>query len=412
MEFTSDFEAPLGASPFTTNFDTLYSDFDTFADTTSSDDMFVSAFNQKLRDGFFDLGDHLFPPASACSPEFDYASFDAVPPPTAAAGNSTAANSTAALDTRFVPPTVTGSSTDGSPVNLSTASLSSSTVSSMSSSVPPSDDETPAEAWTAASHPGSDETSTATIVGTNSSSNTSLVDLAAAHPPSVRTVGREPLIRGLSAGGFSSRPPRRTSADEGFEFFKCRSTIVDADYDYICSPRWTERERKEMRRIVRVNCTLDGAQVFARFNVIDGSEDPLLDLYNTEISCLECKSGQDKPSHYYITSVDVLKIVELLIGSASLTKESRRKERGRIRSNLVPFWSSKPINSKRAYGAHSGRQAKTDADYKKELAQRIMAYETRRPRGFDKDVRILEWKNLVPALQRALQSYYVRLPSA
>ena len=36
--------------------------------------------------------------------------------------------------------------------------------------------------------------------------------------------------------------------------------------------------------------------------------------------------------------------------------------------------------------------------------------EIRKPRGFDKEVRILRWDKLVPALQRALQSYYTEIP--
>ena len=39
-----------------------------------------------------------------------------------------------------------------------------------------------------------------------------------------------------------------------------------------------------------------------------------------------------------------------------------------------------------------------------------MGYEIRKPRGFDKEVRILRWDKLVPALQRALQSYYTEIP--
>ena len=49
---------------------------------------------------------------------------------------------------------------------------------------------------------------------------------------------------------------------------------------------------------------------------------------------------------YYITSVEVVEIVELLIGNQFRDAAERRKERGRVRSNLVPFWSKKPISSR------------------------------------------------------------------
>lgn len=46
---------------------------------------------------------------------------------------------------------------------------------------------------------------------------------------------------------------------------------------------------------------------------------------------------------YYITSVEVVEIVELLIGNQFRDAAERRKERGRVRSNLVPFWSKKQL---------------------------------------------------------------------
>lgn len=58
----------------------------------------------------------------------------------------------------------------------------------------------------------------------------------------------------------------------------------------------------------------------------------------------------------------------------------------------------------------SGNTLPTNHDYRMELAKRIMGYEIRKPRGFDKEVRILRWDKLIPALKRALQSYYTEIP--
>ncbi|VEU20463.1 DEKNAAC101280 [Brettanomyces naardenensis] len=225
------------------------------------------------------------------------------------------------------------------------------------------------------------------------------------------------LMRGVSGGGFANKPPLLRPEDEGYEFVKCKLSTLNASYDAICAPVWTFKERSEMRRIVRIEREQDRDGVTARFSIVDTTTDSSIskDDDALEVSCLLCacpKSDTDNAEfRYYITSVEVVKIVELLIGGTSRkSKESRRKERGRVRSNLVQFWSKKSINSKRSSEKSTRGHARTEADFKRELAQRIMAYTTRKPRGFDKDVRILEWVKLVPALNRAMQSYYVRMP--
>ena len=148
-----------------------------------------------------------------------------------------------------------------------------------------------------------------------------------------------------------------------------------------------------------------------------------------EVLCLECSvrssedpelSDDDEPHikiegnrayQYYITLVEVIEIVELLIGTQAKDSAERRRERGRVRLNLVPFWLKRPISLRMNEPlalAHQGNP--TNLDFRVELAKRIMGYEIRKPRGFDKEVRILRWDKLVPALKRALQSYYTEIP--
>lgn len=106
----------------------------------------------------------------------------------------------------------------------------------------------------------------------------------------------------------------------------------------------------------------------------------------------------------------------MLIGTESQDAAERRRERGRIRSNLVSFWSKRPIRSKisdtkNSPSSKGGSPLNDEFDFRHELATRIMAYEVRKPRGFDKEVRILKWEKLVPSLRRALQSYYAEIPN-
>ncbi|OUM54731.1 hypothetical protein BVG19_g4151 [[Candida] boidinii] len=252
---------------------------------------------------------------------------------------------------------------------------------------------------------------------------------------------RFPVIRGISSGGSAARPPK--SINGAFQFRKVKLNLIDASIKDNCYPEWSKSEIEDRRRIIRIERRQEGNSIIADFKIIgSANENPtVIPHYDAEVdvlevSCLECSvnnslnddysdsesegcipaSPKEKFSNigsaYYITSVEVVKIVELLIGFQNPDPEERRRERGRIRSNLVPFWSKKPIFSKKT-GASCDvpDDKKTNEDLRIELARRIMEYKIRKPRGFDKEVRILNWNNLIPALERALQSYYIQFPA-
>ncbi|KAG7195556.1 uncharacterized protein KQ657_003323 [Scheffersomyces spartinae] len=275
------------------------------------------------------------------------------------------------------------------------------------------------------------------------------------------------IVRGISAGGSSTRPPKE-SLESDSVFLPVELSINGASMEDICKPKWNPSEKSDRRRIIRIERVQNGPNVIAHFNILGSAEDnpEALDSKNSnsnskvvEVSCLECDvypkfkgeapenesatsssedeyySGQmnndnngGKAFQYYITSVEVIEIVELLIGQNFKDPAERRRERGRVRSNLVPFWSKKPISSRMSDSHAAGESAlqnriqiaasyppyRTPSNHecRVELAKRIMGYETRKPRGFDKEVRILRWDKLVPALRRALQSYYAEIPQA
>lgn len=260
------------------------------------------------------------------------------------------------------------------------------------------------------------------------------------------------VIRGVSAGGCATRPPKNGISSEHF-YTPVQLDLVSASLDDCCFPKWSNEEKTDRRRIIRIERTQEGPRLVAKFSIVGAASEhpsalpagPETDV--VEVSCLECavlqedeesqESGGESPQsyggssssygysnydtgtlrhnsttddsfgnryYYYITSVEVVEIVELLIGTQLKDPADRRKERGRVRSNLVPFWSKKPILSR--MNENNG-----SPDFRAELAKRIMAYDIRKPRGFDKEVRILRWDKLVPALKRALQSYYAEIPA-
>ncbi|QPG75671.1 hypothetical protein FOA43_003030 [Brettanomyces nanus] len=233
------------------------------------------------------------------------------------------------------------------------------------------------------------------------------------------------LVRGASLGR-SMKAPLTPHLGPGFKYIRCQIELINAEENCICFPPWTPREQDDMRRIVCIIRKQTKNKVQGIFEIVppesqQSSEECI------EVSCLRCLSSKRYPSYdnehiicqfeeeeskldncYYITSVEVVKIVKFLANLPHhLSKREERKESGRIRSNLTAFWLEKPINSiKLEDGVRSG---KTNADFKNELAGRIIGYQTRKPRDFDRYVRILEWRTLSFALRRAMRSYYVEV---
>lgn len=224
------------------------------------------------------------------------------------------------------------------------------------------------------------------------------------------------IIRGITTGGSSTRPPKQLP-DSGCQFVPVELVMHSALMQDLCLLAWDGAEMADRRRIIRIERTQDGAKVNARFLVVGlavNNPDPKplpVGVDVIEVLCLQCyrleanhdDSASDADVNYYITSVEVVGIVEMLIDMRDMDLILRRRERGRIRSNLMPFWLKKAVSSKKNAESDPG-------DPRMEFAKRIMAYKTRKPRGFDKDVRILQWDKLLPALLRALQCYYVEVP--
>ncbi|CAY71233.1 Hypothetical protein PAS_chr4_0003 [Komagataella phaffii GS115] len=269
---------------------------------------------------------------------------------------------------------------------------------------------------------------------------------------------RLPLVRGRSFGGNSSRPPK-TPLIPGTRYVTARLRLENSTSEDMCLPQWNKAELKDSRRIIRIERRYQSDEIVASFSIVGSAIeypktkpafDP--DVKVLEVSCLKCPTNENEPNEerfvsectsdeartqhaltepltsgfnrepnghnpktagnsigcrYYITSVEVIKIIELLIGSYSTSDPvQRRKERGRIRSNLVQFWSKHLVfsskNSMKRRSVPTGNDA-----YLTELEHRINTYDVRKPRLFDKSVKILEWSKLGPALRRAIQSYYM-----
>ncbi|ANZ73577.1 BA75_00004T0 [Komagataella pastoris] len=265
-----------------------------------------------------------------------------------------------------------------------------------------------------------------------------------------------PLVRGRTFGGSNCRPPKKPLLP-GTRYAAAHLRLEYSSYEDMCLPEWNEYELKDNRRIIRIERRYDSNEIVASFSIVGSAVEnqetrPVSnpDVKVLEVSCLKClindneseeehfvdENAADEEHHcvtepqkpsferdlngrthkisristgckYYITSVEVIKIIELLVGSSSISDpQQRRKERGRVRSNLAQFWSKYLVSSSKKNMRRLSLPACND-EYLAELAHRINTYEIRKPRIFDKSIKILEWPRLGPALQRAFQSYYM-----
>ncbi|AOA61176.1 Hypothetical protein PP7435_CHR1-0001 [Komagataella phaffii CBS 7435] len=245
-----------------------------------------------------------------------------------------------------------------------------------------------------------------------------------------------PLIRGRNFGGSNCKPPKKPLFP-GARYVTARLRLEYSSCKDMCLPEWNEYELEDSRRIIRIERLFDSNEIVASFSIVGSAvENPeTRPVFNPnvkvlEVSCLRCLTNNNESDEencvnkdldgrnrdmvkdsfgckYYITSVEVIKIIELLVGSSSISDPHQmRKERGRVRSNLAQFWSKRLVSSSRKT-MKQGFLPTCNDDYFAELAHRINTYDVRKPRLFDKCIKILEWSKLKPALQRAMQSYYM-----
>lgn len=168
---------------------------------------------------------------------------------------------------------------------------------------------------------------------------------------------------------------------------------------------WTPREIEDGRRIVKVSRSQKGATITAHFLIIQKMPSimPVMDSPDyIYVSFLRCEVGEERTLKYLITSVEVIQIIELLIGALKTDGSIRRKERGRIRSNLFSLWFKQKSDS----------LLSTCLPRHENLLQQISRYRICKPYEIMRDLRFLQWDNLILALRRALLFYGVVRNSA
>lgn len=174
--------------------------------------------------------------------------------------------------------------------------------------------------------------------------------------------------------------------------------IVEGKLEDINRTAWSDEENMEGRRLIRIERSQEGDTMEVHFLIVERDRyihcsDKNPPPKPLEVSCLKYVHKDGANIDYLITSVEVIKIVEYLVGSISNDPKLERQERGRIRSNLTPLlyknWS--------VYEGALGTDKREGCEN----------HPLDRPQRNAKYRRTILWLNLEYALSKALLFYCV-----
>ncbi|CAB4409501.1 unnamed protein product [Rhizophagus irregularis] len=145
---------------------------------------------------------------------------------------------------------------------------------------------------------------------------------------------------------------------------------------------WSQEELNVRRRVVQFFKTRAKKRIMASFKAVNPIERPKNGIF---ISCLYWYDKKTQCDKWYFTSTDYLNLLESLTG-IRLTSD----EKNRIRRNLEEY---KPITV--------GKN-KNNSD---EIYKDLMSYSFAKPRNAEKDIKLYEWRHLLPAIEKIIKKY-------
>ncbi|KAL0580340.1 hypothetical protein V5O48_001677 [Marasmius crinis-equi] len=154
--------------------------------------------------------------------------------------------------------------------------------------------------------------------------------------------------------------------------------IIDP-LDKMCS-NWDTAEIRAGRRLVRFTKVQDGPKIVLYSQSIRQEE------YQDTDSVISC-IYRDETDSCYVTSVDVIYLLERLTNN-----EFPVEEKNRIRRNLEGLRPTTVSKHKPGF---------------EPFFQRIMEFPDPKPRNIEKDLKVFEWSSLGDALERILKKYSV-----
>ncbi|KAF9512184.1 hypothetical protein BS47DRAFT_1298007 [Hydnum rufescens UP504] len=140
---------------------------------------------------------------------------------------------------------------------------------------------------------------------------------------------------------------------------------------------WSQEENEYHRRLVRFGRVQEGSNIHLTFEPVD--QDEYVESHIV-VSCIQRRDADD----CYITSVDIIYLLEAIVGNRFSVEEKNR-----IRRNLEGF---KPMTVSKS---------KNNSDF----FSLIMGFPHPRPRNIEKDVKVFSWKLLKKALEKIVGKY-------
>lgn len=157
---------------------------------------------------------------------------------------------------------------------------------------------------------------------------------------------------------------------------------VELDPSFDEMPKnWTEKELLHERRLVQLTIHREGRNVF---RIKSEAVPPNYGVIEKNVLVISCIRWDEKDA-YVLTSVDLLHVLENLVGETFSTQE-----KSRIRRNLQFL---RPVTVNRTSSAR--------------LFNSVMAMENPRPRNIEKDLKVFRWLSLYVALTKVLSKYSV-----
>ena len=170
---------------------------------------------------------------------------------------------------------------------------------------------------------------------------------------------------------------RRTASGEDESGAKCASLSLENDLESMTKD-WDKTELAAGRRLVRFTRIQDGAKLLVSCATVRQEDYAEGDAV---ISCIYRKETDS----CYVTSVDIILLLERLVGH-----EFDIEEKNRIRRNLEGF-RPKTVSKNRPDSS--------------EFFLQIMNFPAPKPRNIEKDLKVFDWAVLPQALEKIISRY-------
>lgn len=155
--------------------------------------------------------------------------------------------------------------------------------------------------------------------------------------------------------------------------------VIENDINSI-TENWDEQEKKDRRRLVQFWRRQQENEIICHCKAIPPTNRANT-IHEIIVSCIYWESNND----YFITSVDIIYLLEALIGAKFTTEEKNRVRRNLESFNPLTVSKMRPDSS--------------------DFFKLIMAFNHPKPRNIEKDLKVFAWSTLPTALKKIISKY-------